>query len=390
MQLNKSMNKNLIKNPKLLLFIIIGLILLFFLSNYVNKYIIKSKADVSKVNVTFIPESGETNFVSIILMPDSSVPEGKIDAIDLKLATEGDIDILRVGNAKFYTTESQSSDSNISENFLKILKSDIKNIVYINEALARDKNAERARMIIIPVEIYGDVGDSGKIIVESSSIVTSSSEDSNNIIEYELNPSPCESGTYKIATETTSSGIKLNLSLKFQGIQREPMADLNSMQVAVRLVKEGEESGTIIPSQTGIFTVDDNEVGVWHGTVTFLDVTSGNFKVYIKGPRHIQKKICEDNPKDMGAVGSYYCKIGESVPLVSLPEENDLDFSEIYLLSGDLPEQNGIVDSYDISYLRNNLGKTGDRICDINLDGVCDSQDYSLLIQALGVKYDEE
>ena len=384
------MSKKFKLNPKLMLFIIIGVILLFFLSNYVNKYIIKSKADVSKVNITFIPESGETNFVSIILNTDSLIPEeGKIDAIDIKLTTEGDIDILRVGSAKFYTTEAESSDTEISENFLKISKSDIKNVVYINNAIADDDDSERAKMVLIPIEIHGDIGDSGTIIVESSSLITSTN-DSDSIVEYELNPSPCKSGTYEIASETTSSGIKLNLSLKFQGILRKPMSDLNSMEVAIRLVKEGEESGTIIPSQTGTFTVDDNEVGVWHGSVTFLDVTSGNFKVYVKGPRHIQKKICQDNPQDMGAVGSYYCKIGESVPLVSLPEENDLDFSEIYLLSGDLPEQNGIVDSYDISYLRNNLGKTGDKICDINLDGVCDSQDYSLLIQALGVKYDEE
>lgn len=384
------MNKNLIKNPKILILLIIGLIVLFFLSNYVNKYVIKSKAEVLKVNVTFSPNSGETNFVSIILMPDSSNPDGKIDAIDLKLATEGDIDILRVGVAKFYTSESQGSDSNISSNFLKIYTPDIKNVVYINDALARDNNAKRARMISIPVEIYGDVGKSGKLIVESSSIITSSSEDDNNIIRYELNPSPCESGIYKIASESVSSGVKLNLSLKFQGILRKPLSGFNSMQVAVKLVKEGEDPGIIISSQTGTFTVDDNKVGIWHGTVIFPNVTSGNFKVYIKGPRHIQKKICENNPKDLGAVGSYYCKIGESIPLDALPQENNLDFSGIYLLSGDLPEQNGIVDSYDISYLRNNLGKTGDTICDINLDGVCDSQDYSLLIQALSVKYDEE
>lgn len=383
------MNKNLIKNPKILFLLIIGLIVLFFLSNFVNKYVIKSKAEVLKANVTFSPNSGETNFVSIILMPDSSNPDGKIDAIDIKLATEGDIDILRVGNAKFYTAESQSNDANISANFLKIYTPDIKNVVYINDALARDNNAERAKMISIPVEIYGDVGKSGKLIVESSSLITST-DDSDDIVEYELNPSPCESGIYNIASESVSSGIKLNLSLKFQGILRKPMSDLNSMEVAVKLAKEGQRSSTIIPSQTGTFTVDDNEVGIWHGTVIFPDLTEGNYKVYIKGPRHIQKKICEDNPQDMGAVGSYYCKIGESISLVSLPRENDLDFSGIYLLSGDLPEQNGIVDSYDISYLRNNLGKIGDSICDINLDAVCDSQDYSLLIQALSVKYDEE
>ena len=72
--------------------------------------------------------------------------------------------------------------------------------------------------------------------------------------------------------------------------------------------------------------------------------------------------------------------------------------SNIRILSGDLPEngeQNGVIDSYDISFIRNNLGKTEEsvvNICDINLDNICDTQDYSLLIQPLGTgnKYDEE
>jgi hypothetical protein len=73
-----------------------------------------------------------------------------------------------------------------------------------------------------------------------------------------------------------------------------------------------------------------------------------------------------------------------------------LDFSKIYLLGGDLPVnglQDGVVDSLDTSYIRNNLGKTDAdviSIADINLDGRIDTQDWSAVIYALSVKTDEE
>ena len=70
-----------------------------------------------------------------------------------------------------------------------------------------------------------------------------------------------------------------------------------------------------------------------------------------------------------------------------------MDFSNIYELVGDLPDQDGVVDSYDISFIRLNLGKNEDAvqaIGDINLDGRVDTQDYSLVIASLSVKKDEE
>ena len=71
--------------------------------------------------------------------------------------------------------------------------------------------------------------------------------------------------------------------------------------------------------------------------------------------------------------------------------QNSFDFSGVLLLSGDI-DQNGTVDSVDISFVRNNLNKTdADTLkkCDINLDGKCDTQDFSLVISALSVKVDE-
>ena len=68
------------------------------------------------------------------------------------------------------------------------------------------------------------------------------------------------------------------------------------------------------------------------------------------------------------------------------------DFTGIYLLVGDLPEQDGIVNSYDISLVRNLIGKTDVaslRQADLNLDGAVNAQDYSLVIAALSVRQDE-
>jgi hypothetical protein len=62
------------------------------------------------------------------------------------------------------------------------------------------------------------------------------------------------------------------------------------------------------------------------------------------------------------------------------------------MMVGDLPDQNGVVDSYDTSYIKLNLGSTDARalqIADLNLDGIVDTQDYSLVIASLSIKYDD-
>ena len=53
------------------------------------------------------------------------------------------------------------------------------------------------------------------------------------------------------------------------------------------------------------------------------------------------------------------------------------------LLAGDLEPQDGTVNSYDTALIYNNLGKQDSstlQSADVNLDGVVDSQDYSLVL----------
>ncbi len=183
---------------------------------------------------------------------------------------------------------------------------------------------------------------------------------------------------------TVTGNVRLNLKLKFQGIGKQPASGENSMTVAVKVKQEGANT-SFITSQ-GTFTADNN--GVWSGTVGFnISDVSGKWAVYVKGPQHIQKKICDGAPTE-SSPGVYNCSNG-NINLAA--GDNSFDFSKIVLLSGDL-NQDGVVDSVDLGMVRNNLGKKdADTLkkADINRDGVVDTQDFSLILSALSVRTDQ-
>ncbi len=178
----------------------------------------------------------------------------------------------------------------------------------------------------------------------------------------------------------------VSLKLAFQGILAKPQAG-DTINVKVTLSGGGLSQDQ---PQTGTFTSDDK--GVFSGQVTFTNVLlGGGYSILVKGPKHIQKKVCVATPTET-ANGTYRCANGA----ITVSTNNTFDFSGIRLLVGDIPvggSQDGIIDSTDISYIRDNLGKTDPTvvsIADLNLDGIVDSQDYSLLIASLNVKYDEQ
>ena len=158
-----------------------------------------------------------------------------------------------------------------------------------------------------------------------------------------------------------------------------------TMSLRVKLLNK--TTGADTGYQTAQLTPDDQ--GVWSGSATFDIDVSAKYTLYAKGQYQVQKKICDATPTET-AGGTYRCATG-NISLVA--GDNNLDFSGIILLSGDLPDQDGTINAYDTSLIRNNLGKTDADIlskCDVNLDGKCDTQDYSLLISTLSVKNDEE
>ena len=182
-------------------------------------------------------------------------------------------------------------------------------------------------------------------------------------------------------TAPVTGNVTLNLKLKFQGITSQPASQFNSMKVKVSL------SDTV--STTGDFTADTN--GIWSGKVSFTNVPIGTpLSIFVKGPKHLQKRICVANPTETKG-GTFTCQNG-TITLVA--GDNNLNFSNIILLAGDLPDpqQDGVVDSSDISFLRQHLTSTDSNdlvIGDLNLDGVITTQDYSLAIAALSIKTDD-
>jgi hypothetical protein len=186
-------------------------------------------------------------------------------------------------------------------------------------------------------------------------------------------------------TDGAGANVKLKLKLKFQGIGSKPPTDaLSKMKVKFKLWDENTEK--YADNDGSIFTANEN--GVWTGSADFNINTGHKYALLAKGPYHVQKKICVAAPTETDG-GTYRCARGN---ITLTTGDNDLNLSGILLLTGDLPEQNGTVDAYDISLVRNCIGKT-DETClnnaDVNRDGKVDTQDYSLIIAALSVKNDE-
>ena len=187
-------------------------------------------------------------------------------------------------------------------------------------------------------------------------------------------------------TSTTGGATKITFKLKLQGVAKKPIK-ADSITVKVKLV--GKQAGVAAESKSISFSVADD--GVWTGTGDFSQAGDG-YTLFVKGPKHLQKKVC-----DMAATeatgGAYRCTDGK---ITLKAGNNTLDLTKIIMLVGDLPEkgvQNGIIDSYDTSYVRQHLRSTvPDELAvgDLNYDGVVDTQDFSLGLAALSIKYDEE
>jgi len=180
----------------------------------------------------------------------------------------------------------------------------------------------------------------------------------------------------------TTGNVTLNLKLKLQGVVKKPASGQETQTVKVKIV---DVSGNTA-SGSGQFTADDN--GIWIGSITTNVATGSGYKVFVKGPKHLQKRVCVATPTETYP-GSYHCDQGG---ITITAGQNTFDFSGVYMLVGDLPEQDGVVNSYDTSLIRNNLGKSdADTLskADLNFDGIVDTQDYSLIISALSVRGDE-
>ena len=209
-------------------------------------------------------------------------------------------------------------------------------------------------------------------------------------VDPNLTLTPTTATSPVVTTTTTPSptgpskiiNAKVNYRIKLQGITGQPKA-INSIDMKVGLYRDDTE----VDTRTISFSPQAD--GTWVADTEYNNIPeASNYHITVKGPKHLQKRVCANNPTEI-VDGTYRCNNG----VVVIKEGNNtLDFSKVYMLAGDLPLQNGIIDAVDIIYIRSNFGSQSAEVIargDLNYDGIVDSQDYGIIINALSFKYDE-
>ncbi len=189
-----------------------------------------------------------------------------------------------------------------------------------------------------------------------------------------------------------SGTAKINVKVKFNGIGANIDPADKDMKITVVLANKyllAPLERTLTVQATG---KDERNIDIYEGSFDVNGIPFGtDYTVFLKGEQHLQKRICENTPKET-IDGRYVCTKGSIVIKEGL---NTLDFSDIYMLAGDLPisnQQSGFIDAVDMVFIRANLGtKDPDLlpIGDLNKDDIIDSQDYALAVYALSFKYDD-
>jgi len=194
-----------------------------------------------------------------------------------------------------------------------------------------------------------------------------------------------ENGCEATSACVASGSVSLKLSLKLQGINHTPSAT-NKIKVKLKLTNGSSKQEL---SEVELISSSENN-GVFSATVDFKQITPGpGFNLFVKAPKHIQKRYCVATPS--GGI-TYRCSKDEQIIITD--GLNTLDLTGAPLLSGDLPlPQDGILNSRDVVGLKNCIGKT-DATCknngDLNYDGAVNGNDFSLLVESMGIKYDDE
>ncbi len=348
---------------------------------YANVYIFRLRAVAPRATMSLSPRestlaAGEEKRIDLIITPEDG--RQKLSGFNITVRTTGSLELVR-----FEDAVRLEDNSPFGEKVRADITSPTVGVAVYVDTTSGDEGLTNA--VRLPVVVKGTGDGTGRLTIDGAA-----SEISGNIGEHIFIMGSIDEGTYTIGAggETAVGPVKLNLQTRFQGITGKPRGT-DKMTVKVKLA--AASLGDNQPTSSATLTADDS--GVFKGTAGFDVPAAPGYYLLVKGPRHVQKKICVSAPTE-GTVGTYRCAAGQVTLALG---DNPADLSGIRLLVGDLPlsegGQNGVIDAADISYIRQNLGKTDASVVavgDLNQDGVVDSQDYSLIIASLTVKYDEE
>lgn len=242
-------------------------------------------------------------------------------------------------------------------------------------------------VIKVPVVVVGKKDKSGNLTldIQKSQIVNA------NGVSYALQQSKKSMITFSQEGKTLSvvpsptplpaNTMTLHITAKLQGTS-PTVTKLKSVS-GVRVQLLNKTNNTVIAAPPQYITLNMNDAGMWEGNVSVTGMQPGNnYQLLIKGPKHLQKRICENTPTEQAA-GTYTCN---SSTMKLTTGQNEVNLSGVTLMSGDVGIQDGILNGYDLSFVQNIIRKTSSSSTedgDINYDGKVNKIDYDLVTDSL-------
>lgn len=373
-------------------------------SNTAAGFVLSQGYETNIAAVTFTVITNETNYVRYIKnarSPKYFAMNADFSLTDLPLDIGDDfpINLPRTvsGSSSTSSTSSTASGSSVSSSSRSSSSSSISSATGSSSSSSSGQSSAAGQSSSASQAGSSSNSTNSSQSLSSSSGASSSSQSGGTSLSGSSQSAQSSASSQSSQSSSEPAGttgengydVVLNMKIKLQGVVSAPLTRA-AIPVKIHLGSSKQanysQSNIIVP-----FTPQND--GTWTGTAKFSGIRSDvGYYLFLKGPKHLQRKVCDLNPVN-GFNTIYTCGTGS----LSLKEgSNTVDMSKILLMAGDLPEsgaQNGVVESYDTAFIRQHIQsqKAEDlAIADLNYDGVIDSQDFSLVLTSILVKYDEE
>ena len=360
---------------------------LIFSGLLVNRFVNRGKATEEIATITFIPKNKTVKKDDTIDQSiQISTPDQKISAIDLTLKfdrgyleylAQSDNLILKTIPPNYFTEVILEKDTlNGDQSSARIV------------LIANKPNEELVNNVVVSLSFMALKKTSGTRISlnkDQSIVVGTTGSVSSQDHTFTLDTTNAFSQlTIQDNTETTNN-ISVKIKAKLQAINSKPKRG-EKVKMNVNFYGEKDNKQNVKDVE---FISDDK--GVYSATVPLNKLSAGpNFKLFIKGPMHVQKRICHKTPT--GGI-LYNCNLSQT-GFELTNGENTMDLTNVPLLAGDLPlPQDSILNAKDISALNKCLLKrTEDCLnsADVNYDGVVNANDFAIVTNSMAIKYDDE
>lgn len=195
-----------------------------------------------------------------------------------------------------------------------------------------------------------------------------------------------------LPTPDDLNAVNLSLRINFFGVWSKPNnpANLNYQTRKVRVIikkaytKDGEKPEVYRQNLYFSATTDGSSFYYLGGFKPSLSLPSGEYHLLFKGPQHLQ--VAKKNVTLLPGTRTFdFSANNEALPGGDLPLPVNGDYDNL--------TQDGIVNSLDYAFIVNNFNSTETKILnigDLNLDGIINTGDTTILAHTPEVKLDKD